>query len=554
MLITFLINLIITAIIIGYSFIFKLIISENKNVKIYNLDFIYGIFFITLILILANYFIPISVVKVPLAFLGLILFLYGFFKKKIAIDYVYFSFFLLIFSVFTYYNSNNVDSPVYHIQTINWIHNYKITFGLAILDWHYALNSIWHILLAGLSLQYKDFNSIYVIAYIPFSFIFAESIKIKSSKELSHLTLFLCTSFLFFFSIIHPYKNGIIFNHLGNPEVDTVGMVFFIAASFIFIRYIETKNKDYFYLLVISSVICPMLKLTYIGALIYPLIASYYHKQLNIMLFFNKISIFSFFLFVFWSLRNLILSSCFLFPIKSTCVNFSWSLSDNQVLFYLNQTKSFARDTTLRSRYTEFDYTIYSYDWILPWFKDYFVNDAFLNITISIFILSFFLIFLIKLISKNQFNSKTKFFLITTVIFYIINFYIWFQAPEIRFGWGILLFFPCALLAMMLIEINLFKIPFSKYIASSLIILSIILVNKNLNNFKFLDLIKPFGKNFDYSQIIKLIEVNNFKIYQSLNWQCADFRGICINKPKKHYFIEKRKNYLFISTKDKKTN
>ena len=50
------------------------------------------------------------------------------------------------------------------------------------------------------------------------------------------------------------------------------------------------------------------------------------------------------------------------------------------------------------------------------------------------------------------------------------------------------------------------------------------------------------------------MDVNSFKIYQSLNWQCADFRGICINKPKKHYFIEKRKNYLFISTKDKNTN
>ena len=80
------------------------------------------------------------------------------------------------------------------------------------------------------------------------------------------------------------------------------------------------------------------------------------------------------------------------------------------------------------------------------------------------------------------------------------------------------------------------------------------LAHKNLNNFNFLDLMKPFGKNFDYSQIIKLMEVNDFKIYQSLNWQCADFRGICINKPKKHYFIEKHKNYLFISTKDKKTN
>ena len=331
MLITFLINLIISAIIIGYSFIFKLIISENKNIKIYNLDFIYGISFISLILILINFFIATSTAKIPLAIFGLFLFLYAFFKKKIAIDFIYFFFFLLIFSVFTYYNSNNVDSPVYHLQTINWIHDHNITFGLAILDWHYALNSIWHILLAGLSFQYKDFNSLYVIAYIPFSFIFTESVKIKTSKELSHLTLFLCTSFLLFFSIVHPYKNGIIFNHLGNPEVDTVGMIFFIAASFIFIRYIETKNKDYFYLLIISSVICPMLKLTYIGALIYPLIAFYYHKNLNTMLFFNKVSIFSFFLFAFWALRNLILSSCFLFPIKSTCINSSWSLSDNQV-------------------------------------------------------------------------------------------------------------------------------------------------------------------------------------------------------------------------------
>ena len=65
-----------------------------------------------------------------------------------------------------------------------------------------------------------------------------------------------------------------------------------------------------------------------------------------------------------------------------------WSLSNEQVSFYLNQTKSFARDTTLRSKYLDFDHTLNSFDWLVPWLKDYFINDAFLNITIAILIFS----------------------------------------------------------------------------------------------------------------------------------------------------------------------
>ena len=92
-----------------------------------------------------------------------------------------------------------------------------------------------------------------------------------------------------------------------------------------------------------------------------------------------------------------------------------------------------------------------------------------------------------------------------------------------------------------------------KYKYYSLILLSFILINKNLNNFKFEHIKKPFNKSFSYSNIIKIMTINDYNIYRSLNWQCADFKEICINKPKKHYFIEEKMNYIFISTKDKET-
>ena len=54
----------------------------------------------------------------------------------------------------------------------------------------------------------------------------------------------------------------------------------------------------------------------------------------------------------------------------------------------MNQTKSFSRDTRLRAKYNDFEHTIYSNDWFLPWVKDYLFNDAFLKLSIFIFLSS----------------------------------------------------------------------------------------------------------------------------------------------------------------------
>ena len=553
MLITFIFNILISSVILGYSYFFKIVLLNQRDEKIKNLDFVYGIFFLSFLTIFFNFFLPIYKIKFFILIIGLLFFLFAFINNKINVNTKSFLFFLFFFSFFTYWNGNNVDSPVYHIQTIKWIHDYKITFGLAILDWHYALNSIWHVLLSVLSFQYKNFNTLYVVSFIPLSFMLSESLNIKKKLSISNLSIFFSSIYILFFSFIHPYQNGIMFNHLGNPEVDIMGMVFFIFAVYNFLKFIESKNKNYFKLLIIYSIMCPLIKFTYVGSLLLPIIALFFHK-LNIKILFEKISWIGVTLVFFWSIRHFILSSCFLFPVSFTCFKTSWSLSNDQVLFYLNQTKSFARDTRLRAKYGDFEHTIYSNDWFIPWVKDYLLNDAFLKISISLMIasLSVCLFHIIRKYLKLKIIKVEK--LIYYILFlYFINLYIWFQAPEIRFGWGILIIFPCVILSLSILELKILKKINGNIYTISIFILCILIMNKNFHKFNTSNLNVEFVKKFNYSKIVEYGNYNNFKIFRSMNWQCADFKSICINKPKKSYYLENRKNYIFINTSDRET-
>ena len=86
-------------------------------------------------------------------------------------------------------------------------------------------------------------------------------------------------------------------------------------------------------------------------------------------------------------------------------------------------------------------------------------------------------------------------------------------------------------LSILLVEFQKLEIIF-KIFYSFLIILSLSLPLKNLSYFKFDDLFKPFTKTSNYDQIVEIFEVNGLKIYRSVNWMCADFKGICVTNQK----------------------
>ena len=145
-----------------------------------------------------------------------------------------------------------------------------------------------------------------------------------------------------------------------------------------------------------------------------------------------------------WLIKNFIISGCLIFPISSTCFNVNWSPGIEEINEYSKVVKGFARDTRDRLRYLDFNHTIYTYNWFIPWFKDYFLNTALIKISSSILLLSSILV--IVFYKLNLFHNvflKNKIDYIIICLIFFPNIYVWFQAPEIRFGWGLLICFSC---------------------------------------------------------------------------------------------------------------
>ena len=541
-------NLSIIITLIGYSYIFKSFLNRKKN-EIYNLDILYGIFFLFFLSLILNFVFPLNFFFYLIIVIGFLSFSHCFYKKKIKINLFYYFLTIFIFIFIIYNHGENVDSPMYHYQIIKWLYNYKITLGLPNLEIRFGDNSLWFNFLSILQFKFREFNSIHTLNIIPFSILTYEIFRQK--KTLSYLFLILSLSFIFFFSFLHPNQNGIILNHLHNPEVDTIGMIFFIFTFYLLLMFIDEKKETIFNLLIVSTSICLFTKLSYVGVFLIPLlILIFYYKENLTDVFKTKLSFFAILLFSLWIFKNFLISGCFIFPVNFSCFNVSWSPGVEEIETYKNTVKGFARDTRDRLRYFDFNHTIYSFNWFIPWFKDYALNTSLLKIT-QVIIISSGLIFLIlkkytKFLTIKFSNEKIHLFILIVLL---INLIIWFQAPEIRFGWGTIITLNCYLLSVLFFYNNFYKKINVKLLKYLPIFLFGLLLYDNRDNFSLRGLFYPYVKKMDYSKIIKIDEVNERSIYRSLNWKCYDFIEICVNSPKQKYFLDEKLGYLIFKNR-----
>ena len=193
----------------------------------------------------------------------------------------------------------------------------------------------------------------------------------------------------------------------------------------------------------------------------------------------------------------------------------------------------------------DFEYTINSLNWFMPWFKDYAMNTALLKISFLISSISLFLLILLNFFKniQNIIKKDIKTYLII-MLSLILNIIFWFQAPEIRFGWGTILAIACFPLSVLIFHNKLnekIEPSLYKYIT---ILFMFILVADNSKNFTVKNLYSPYGKNFNYSKIEKFYSSGDKDFYKSLDRQCYDFQEICVNTPKEKYSFITKFNYL----------
>ena len=508
--------------ILGFAFFFKKILNLNHTFKLENIDFLWGYFILIALSLSVNFFYPLKNLSFFVLITGNILFLVSYYKKFYEINFIS----LLAISIFLIFISKNhviaYDSQLYHLQTIQLNFNFPVIFGIANLQAHYGMNSGWHNFLSLINLEIGNQKLVYLGNISLFSFYLNELFKRNFflEKKLSDVFLLISVCFIFFYSYLHPAQNGTILSSLGSPEVDTVSMVFYIFCIYILIQFFEKESSEKLSLLLISIFLTVTTKIGYIS-IIFIYIYLFFIKKIS---FSNKVNFFALFIGFVWLIKNFILSSCLIFPIKYTCIKTSWSMEQNMIAGFSNVIQSFARDTPERLMFSNFEYTLYSMDWFNPWLFEYFFKTEFLYISFLIILFNLIIISIVLLFYKNLFPiQKKNFFLI--ILIFLLSLYIWFKAPEIRFGYGTIISFVS--FTCSIVFLFYFKNINSKiFLYISVLLVFMPLIIKNIDNINTLD--KVFSNRHFNTDLDVIYTSNNIKVYKpNKSVFCNDANVFC---------------------------
>ena len=156
MIISTIFNLSIIMVIVGYSYIFKSFI-KNEDSTICNLDLLYGFFILIFLSLVLNFILPLKNFFYITFLVGFIFFIIAYVRKKIRINFIYHLIIIFAFIFIIYSHGDNEDSPMYHLQIIKWLYNYKISFGLTNLEIRFGDNSLWFNFLSLFQYKLKYF-------------------------------------------------------------------------------------------------------------------------------------------------------------------------------------------------------------------------------------------------------------------------------------------------------------------------------------------------------------------------------------------------------------
>ena len=538
MIVSFLSFIILLIVLYGYSAFFKSTlgyskIKSDKVLEVINTDIIYGLFLLIVILIFFHFLLPLKYLIFPIFFLGLLLFIY-YIKKKIF-KFENINLILLITFIVFFINSSNgptYDTQLYHHQILNWNSGYKIAMNLVLVDGRMGMVSPWYLFLSLGNIKFFDSILALIFNFVPVYILTSEAVNLLKKKlDIDKLYIILSALFILLFSLIHPFENGIIMMHLGSLGTDFPAMIFFILTVYYFLKNFGKKDIKYYRYILILSTLTVFCRISYLPILL-----------LSLFLFFNKkifikeinFNILLFFSYIFWVLRSLVNNGCLIFPVKFTCFEFNNYFPLEKVIQFSNVIKSFARTAPEHQEFMNLNFSIYSYDWFLPWLKNYFfvtsLTQVFFIIT-SIFLVPFVL----KVIKTKKNYKKTS----ILILMYTISIFLWLQAPDIRFALGILISIPIFFISFVIAKKYYKHLHIIKY---SFVFVLLALVIKNFQNLNNLFEKNIYIRNYNYENFKVVKKINGMKVVRNSN------NGFCYNT--KH-ICKINENYNFTTQRNK---
>ena len=530
--------------------LFGYLISQNfkSNPISYSKIVINGAIMISLISLFTNFFSPLTREINSLLFLIVIVF---FFKLNLLKSKKYLIF-LILTTVLTYVlifasHTYRPDAGLYHLPYVNILNEEKIIFGLANLHFRFGHTSIIQYLSA---INYNLFTGVIGIT-IP-SAIIASTIIIDFLNKLKNHILKQDYNFHFFYLLgifIYICFKMNRYAEYGN-DAPAHFLTFYFFSEFLKLKSKEINLNEIINLSLIGLFIV-LNKITLILILIIPLVYIFKTKFIHV---FKKLNFYLIIFFsILWITKNIIISGCLIYPVKSTCINnLNWTdiktvekISIENEAFTKNWPNYKKRHLVTQNEY------IKNFIWFENWTKKLLDEQREKSFAYAL-ILIFIFIYLYGKSNKNKnVSSKKGLFLFTLTIAVVF----WFvKIPEYRYAYSVIISLITFPFATILSNRNFYKNP-NKFFTSIIVLFISIFLIKNLiriyNTNIYYDYPNPriYSHNEDNQILDYNYElINNKKIYNQKGGYCMYVKTLC-TPYEININIGKKNGYLFFFKK-----
>lgn len=518
-------------------FVLGIFIYEKFYTKIVEINFLettlIGLLLISYIALIINFFIPLSP-KLNLIILISNLCLIFFIKeKKIFLILKYILIFIFSLLIFTIYARNPEDASLYHLSYIAILNSEPINFGLTNFHSRFGhtsiaqyLSAISYIPIISKHTIISQNNFIYCLVIA----IFFSKIKLNIEKKETYNLYFKFLCLIFISLKLAKFSDW------GNDLIPAILTFYIVSFLMDFLTRYNNENKFnfiYFYILLIITFIF-LNKISYI--ILYSLVLLLYLKNIKIIKFFNhKIIIFFIIFLLIFFIRNLIISSCIIYPLTFTCLETPWNSNELNNFAFL-EAKSWSMGISDQQNINlSPEIFVKDFNWVNTW-----INNHFIKVNEKIFtflIFSFLILLILKFKLKTQ-NTKInlpdfhKYFLLLFLIYIIF----WFlSSPLFRYGTGLIMVFVFLIINPLVLNYFNYvsnKLQFLKLFIIFLIIATIVVKNMvRISNDIGNDLIPKTFDNISSNQL----KINNIKVFYNNGSECYYPKNSpCLkNKPNK---------------------
>ena len=531
---------------------FGIFFHKGKNLSSFTLQLIFGLIIISFFALFFNFFYSLNPSLNSIFLLFSLIFIFKYRKLYLSKNYFIFCSFsaLIIFLLITNSNIYRPDAGLYHLPYINLLNEEKIIIGASNLHFRFGHISILQYLSAFTNNLIFNINGIVfagalIASSIIINFLNQIYIGIKNKNFDFH--------FLFIFSIlIFIFYKMNRFSEYGNDA--PAHFLMFLLVSEIIKNFNTFKVEDIpnYFLLAIFII---MNKVILIASILFPFIF-FIKKKINFSL--SKIKILFIIIFlVSWSIKNILVSGCFLYPLNITCLDsLKWS-DIEKTKQVSSENEAWAKGwPDFRKKKINVPQSEYSNNflWLKTWASNHFLIIIKILIPYIIF-LAFILVFLKDGKIKFKLSNYVKLLSLISFIGILMWFY---KVPVFRYGYSFIVILISIIFAS--IGSGFFfkkkKILIFKYL---IIIFFIVFSGKNLNRILFENknyFNYPWPKFYSYNLDNKIIKnkykiINKKKIYMPVDGYCMYSKAPCGNI-NKNLNIKIKNNYLFMFIDTKK--